>query len=383
MEASDGGKGVSADGVRRVERARFGTLPAPDGRAVDVITLRNARHVVLRAMTWGGIILSLETPDRTGRVADIVLGFDTLDGYLADSPYFGAIIGRYGNRIARGRFTLDGVEYELAQNNGVNHLHGGVRGFDKKLWDARTFERASEAGVAFTYTSPDGEEGYPGRLDASVTYTLDDDDALTIDYSATSDAPTVVNLTQHSYFNLDRPGSDVLRHELTIDADGYLPVDGSLIPTGAITPVAGTAFDFRRPRAVGARIDDDDRQLHLAGGYDHCYALGLTMGGVGGEGGAAPRRAAFVRDPATGRTLEVTTTEPGIQLYTSNFLNGSIRGKGGVAYPHRGGLCLETQHFPDSPNEPRFPTTVLRPGERYASRTVFRFGVDSAQKAIG
>ena len=365
---------IGAGAKGRVERTRFGTLPRPDGRAVDVITLRNRQGVVLRAMTYGGIILSLLTPDRAGRFADIVLGFDTLDGYLGDPPYFGAIIGRYGNRIARGRFTLDGVTYQLATNNGANHLHGGVRGFDKKLWEARTFERHDAAGVVLTYTSPDGEEGYPGRLDATVTYTLDDDDALTVDYAATTDAPTVVNLTQHSYFNLKRAGSDVLGHELTVDAEAFIPVDASLIPTGAIAPVAGTPFDFRQAMAIGARIDGEDAQLGLAGGYDHTFALGLTVGAPGtGPGG--PRRAAVVREPETGRTIEVATTEPGVQLYTSNFLNGSIVGKGGIAYPHRGGLCLETQHFPDSPNEPAFPSTVLRPGERYASRTVFRFGV--------
>lgn len=363
----------------RLERARFGTLPAPDGRAVDVITLRNRRGIVLRAMTWGGIILSLETPDRDGRFADIVLGFDTLDGYLGDSPYFGAIIGRYGNRIARGRFSLDGATYELARNNGANHLHGGIHGFDKKLWDARTFEGADSAGIAFSYASADGEEGYPGRLDATVTYTLDDDNALTIDYAATTDAPTVVNLTQHSYFNLKDPRGDILGHELTIDGDAFIPVDASLIPTGEIAPVDGTAFDFRDATPIGARIDDDDPQLEIAGGYDHTFALGLTATGETARG-ATLRRAALVHEPTTGRTIEVATTEPGVQLYTSNFLNGSIRGKRGVAYPHRGALCLETQHFPDSPNEPRFPTTVLRPGERYASRTVFRFGTDSSSK---
>jgi aldose 1-epimerase len=371
----------TASGAQRVERARFGTLPAPDGRAVDVITLRNRHGIVVRAMTWGGIILSLETPDRDGHAADIVLGFDTLDGYLGDSPYFGAIIGRYGNRIARGQFSLDGTRYDLARNNGANHLHGGVHGFDKKLWDARTFERAGSAGVAFSYLSPDGEEGYPGRLEATVTYTLDDEDALTIDYAATTDAPTVVNLTQHSYFNLKDAGGDVLGHELTIDADAFIPVDASLIPTGEIAPVQGTAFEFRKATAIGARIGDDDPQLTIAGGYDHTFALGLTASSSGGRRRALTR-AAFVHEPTTGRTIEVATTEPGVQLYTSNFLNGSIRGKGGVAYPHRGALCLETQHFPDSPNEPRFPTTVLRPGERYESRTVFRFGVSGNRRAI-
>jgi aldose 1-epimerase len=369
---------TDASTTRRVERRRFGTLPRPDGRAVDVITLRNRSGIVLRAMTWGGIILSLETPDRDGRFTDVVLGFDALEEYLGDSPYFGAIIGRYGNRIARGRFALDGASYQLARNNGENHLHGGVHGFDKQLWDARAFERDDAAGVALSYTSADGEEGYPGRLDVTVTYTLDDDDAITIEYAAATDAPTVVNLTQHSYFNLKGGGSTVLGHQLTIDADAFIPVDAALIPTGEIAPVQGTPFDFRQPAAIGARIDDDDPQLRLAGGYDHTFALGLTANAAAGK--TRPlRRAAFVREPTTGRTLDVATTEPGVQLYTSNFLNGSIRGKGGIPYPHRGGLCLETQHFPDSPNQPGFPSTVLRPGEKYGSRTVFRFGTDAPQ----
>ncbi|MFL5561463.1 MAG: aldose epimerase family protein [Gemmatimonadaceae bacterium] len=362
--------GSAARGGAGVERARFGVLP--DGRAVDVMTLRNRRGITLRAMTYGGIILSLITPDRSGVLGDIVLGFDTLEGYLGDSPYFGAIVGRYGNRIARGRFSLDGVEYQLATNNGANHLHGGVHGFDKKLWQAKTFERDDAAGVVLSYTSADGEEGYPGRLDATVTYTLDDADSLSLEYAATTDAPTVVNLTQHSYFNLGRAGDDVLAHELTVDADSFIPVNATLIPTGVVAPVRGTPFDFRTPVAIGARIDDQDPQLRLAGGYDHTYALGLTTA----QGAGSLRRAALVRDPASGRTLEVRTTEPGIQLYTSNFLNGSIQGKNGIAYPHRGALCLETQHFPDSPNQTAFPTTVLRPGERFSSQTLFTFGTD-------
>lgn len=359
----------------RVERARFGTLP--DGRAVDVVILRNRAGITLRAMTWGGIILSLSTPDRAGTFADVVLGFDTLDGYLGDSPYFGAIIGRCGNRIAKGRFTLDGVEYQLATNNGPNHLHGGIRGFDKVVWDARTVERSDAASVTFSYASADGEEGYPGRLDTTVTYTLDDRDELVVDYAATTSAPTVVNLTQHSYFNFGRAGSDVLAHELTIDADAIVAVDATLIPTGELAAVRGTPFDFRVATPIGARIDVDDVQLRLAGGYDHTFALGGGAARAASDGQlAAPRRAAFVHEPSSGRTMEVATTEPGVQLYTGNFLDGTIRGKAGVVYPHRGGFCLETQHFPDSPNQPRFPSVVLRPGERYQSRTVFRFGVD-------
>ena len=364
----------------RVERARFGTLP--DGRAVDVIVLRNRAGITLRAMTWGGIILSLSTPDRDGAFADVVLGFDALDGYLGDSPYFGAIIGRCGNRIAKGRFTLDGVEHRLATNNGPNHLHGGIRSFDKVVWDARTAEREDAGSVAFSYVSADGEEGYPGRLDATVTYTLNDRDELVVDYAATTSAPTVVNLTQHSYFNFGSAGSDVLAHELTVDADAFVAVDATLIPTGELAPVAGTPFDFSVATPIGARIDADDAQLRLAGGYDHTFVLdGRARAGAsrGTGDGTAPRlrRAALVREPSSGRTMEVATTEPGVQLYTGNFLDGTIRGKGGVVYPHRGGFCLETQHFPDSPNHPRFPSVVLRPGERYQSRTVFRFGVDA------
>ena len=349
----------------RIDRGKFGTLP--DGRVIDVITLRNRAGITLRAITYGGIIVSLSTPDRTGALDDIVLGFDTLDGYLGDSPYFGAIIGRCGNRIANGRFTLDGVEYHLARNNGPNHLHGGIRGFDKVVWDARTFERDDAAGVVLTYASPDGEEGYPGRLDAAVTYTLNDRDELVVDYAATTDAPTVVNLTQHSYFNLGHAGSDVLAHELTIDADSIVAVDATLIPTGELMPVQGTPFDFRVATTIGARINADHPQLKVAGGYDHTFVLG------GGAHAREPRRAAVVRAPSSGRTLEVETTEPGVQLYTGNFLDGSIRGEGGVVYPHRGGFCLETQHFPDAPNHPGFPSIELHPGENHESRTVFRF----------
>jgi aldose 1-epimerase len=349
----------------RIDRGKFGTLP--DGRVIDVVTLRNRSGITLRVITYGGIIVSLSTPDRAGELDDIVLGFDTLDGYLGESPYFGAIIGRVGNRIANGRFVLDGVEYHLAKNNGPNHLHGGIRGFDKVVWDARTFERGDAAGVVLTYASPDGEEGYPGRLDATVTYTLNDRDELVVGYSATTDAPTVVNLTQHSYFNLGHAGSDVLAHELTIDADAIVAVHATLIPTGELMPVQGTPFDFRVATPIGARINADHPQLKVAGGYDHTFVLGAKTD--------APRRAAFVRAPSSGRTLEVETTEPGVQLYTGNFLDGSIRGEGGVVYPHRGGFCLETQHFPDAPNQPAFPSIVLRRGAKYETTTVFRFGV--------
>lgn len=349
-----------------VLRSPFGT--APDGSAVELFTLVNARGTRLRATNYGGIIVSLETRDRAGQLGDIVLGFDTLDEYVAHpNPYFGAIIGRYANRIAGGRFMLKGVTYTLATNNGPNHLHGGLRGFDKVVWHAATFGGEGERSVALTHVSPDGDEGYPGTLTTRVTYTLTDRDELVIDYEATTDKLTVVNLTNHSYFNLKGSGN-VLDHELTIHADYYTPVDTMLIPRGGIAPVQDTPFDFRRPTRIGARIDAPHDQLTRAGGYDHNFVLER-------HGGDELVLAAHVHEPASGRTLEVRTTEPGVQLYTGNFLDGTLRGKGGVAIPHRGGFCLETQHFPNSPNELRFPTTTLKPGDVKRSRTVFAFGI--------
>jgi aldose 1-epimerase len=345
----------------------FGTMP--DGTAVDVVTLTNAHGVEVRAISYGGIIVSLRTPDRDGHLDDIVLGYDSLDGYVTNnSPYMGAIIGRYGNRIASGRFELDGQTHALATNDGPNHLHGGVRGFDKVVWSIDPRPDGPGVGVAFTRVSPAGEEGYPGALTSQVVYTLTDDNALTVEYRATTDAPTHVNLTQHSYFNLAGQGArDILAHELQIDADRYTPVDETLIPTGELADVTGTPFDFRRPAAIGARIDADDVQIARGRGYDHNFVLRRSGDGL--------ERAARVVDPSTGRTLEIATTEPGIQFYSGNFLDGSITGKAGRAYRHRYGFCLETQHYPDSPNQPSFPSTVLRPGEEYATTTVFRFGV--------
>ncbi|HWP99126.1 MAG TPA: aldose epimerase family protein [Vicinamibacterales bacterium] len=350
-------------------RAPFGRTP--DGTAVEAFTLASGRGVELQAITYGGIIVSLRAPDREGRAADVVLGYENLDGYLRDnSPYFGAIIGRYANRIGGARFTLDGHTYRLAANDGPNHLHGGLRGFDKRVWTAEPFERAAEAGVVLRYVSPDGEEGYPGRLEARVTYTLTARNELIVDYEATTDRPTVVNLTQHSYFNLTGGTRDILGHELWIDADRYTPVDEGLIPTGELAPVEGTPFDFRKPMPIGARIDTPHPQLQRGRGYDHNFVL------TGWRPGGEPRRVARLVDPSSGRTLEVATTEPGLQLYTGNFLDGRITGKGGRVYARRWGLCLETQHFPDSPNRPEFPSTVLRPGATYRSRTIFTFGVD-------
>ena len=298
-----------------------------------------------------------------------MLGFDSLEPYDAGSPYFGSIIGRYGNRIARGRFTLDGDTFALATNNGANHLHGGDVGFDKVVWAGEPFERDDAVGVVFTYTSPDGEEGYPGTLEVHVTYTLTDAGELVFDYHATTDRATPVNLTQHSYFNLaGSAADDILGHLLTIDAGRYTPVDTTLIPTGELAPLDGTPFDFRAPTAIGARIDDDHPQLAAGLGYDHNYVLDRTA-----EGGL--QRAALIHEPVTGRTLEIRTEEPGIQFYSGNFLDGTITGKGGRVYGHRSGFCLETQHFPDSPNQPGFPSTILRPAEEYGTRTVLIFGV--------
>ena len=348
-----------------VTRAAWGKMP--DGTGVDIYTLANANGVEIKAITYGGIIQSLRVPDRAGRFDDIVLGFDSLEGYLADHPFFGAIIGRYGNRIGKAQFTLDGQTYELAANNGPNHLHGGVKGFDKVLWKAEGTKGDDGPGVTFTRTSLDGEEGYPGNLNVRVTYTLTDRNELVVDYHATTDKGTPVNLTQHSYFNLAGQASgDILGHELMLNADRYTPVDETLIPTGELAPVQGTPFDFRQPTAIGARISQDHPQLKYGLGYDHNWVLSRKGDGL--------QLAARVHEPKTGRTLEVSTTEPGIQFYAGNFLDGKLTGKAGAVYRHRTGFCLETQHFPDSPNKPQFPSTILKPGAEYRSRTVFTFG---------
>ncbi len=333
------------------------------GEDVMLYTLANARGTLVKITPFGGIITSIIVPDRECRMGDVVLGFDELAGYTDKVPFFGAIIGRYGNRIAGGRFSLDGKSYTLACNNGPNHLHGGIRGFDKVLWQAENVQ-AESASLTLTYLSRDMEEGYPGNLSVKVIYTLTDDDRLVIDYSASTDKKSVINLTNHSYFNLAGEG-DILDHELFIDADRYTPVDEGLIPTGELAPVENTPFDFRTPQTIGARIGAQDEQLIRAGGYDHNYVLNGKMGEL--------RRAAAAFEPRTGRLLEVWTTEPGMQLYTGNFLDGTLTGKEGKVYGYRTGFCLETQHFPDSPNHPDFPTTVINPGEIWTSRTVFRF----------
>jgi aldose 1-epimerase len=347
---------------RKVEKQPFGKTA--DGTPVVLYTLTNSKGVRVAITNYGGIVVSLFTPDRNGNPGDIVLGFERLEDYLKGHPYFGAIIGRYGNRIAKGRFTLDGVEYKLAQNNGENHLHGGLVGFDKKVWKARDFVDAEGQHLELRYTSPDGEEGYPGNLDVTVTYSLNEQNQLRIDYVATTDKPTVVNLTNHSYFNLAGEG-DILGHLLRLNADYFTPVDAGLIPTGELRPVKGTPFDFTEPTPIGARIEQDDEQLRYGRGYDHNFVL------RGGGGSLA--EAAEVYEPKTGRVLRVLTTEPGVQFYTGNFLDGTLRGKYGRVYHRRTGFCLETQHFPDSPNKPHFPTTVLRPGQTYRSTTIYEF----------
>ena len=334
-------------------------------------TLKNTRGIELRVLDYGGTIVSLKAPNALGRLDDIVLGFGSPEAYVRSSPYFGAIIGRYGNRIARGRFTLDGRTYALATNNGLNHLHGGVKGFDKVVWDVTPFERQDSTGLVLRYTSPDGEEGYPGTLRVTVTYTLTETNELIFDYEATTDRATPINLTQHTYFNLAGEGDgDVLGHVLTLNADSITPVDSTLIPTGEIRSVEGTAFDFRTPAAIGARIDQDDEQLRYGRGYDHNFVLNRDR-----DRRAGPSLAARVYEPSSGRVMEVYTTEPGLQFYSGNFLDGTLTGKRGTDYSRRSGFTLETQHFPDSPNHPAFPPTILAPGTEYRSRTLLRFSV--------
>ena len=327
-------------------------------------TLTNSHGVEVRAMNYGGIILSIRVPDRKGQLADIVLGHDTLEGYIPNPPYLGAIVGRFANRIANGTFTLDGKTYTLPKNDGPNTLHGGVtRTFDKVVWDG---EPKGRSGVSFTYLSKDGEEGFPGNLKVTVTYTLTDANALIIDYEATTDKSTPINVSQHSYFNLKGQGNgDILDHEIMINADRFTPVDKNLIPTGELASVAATPFDFRKPTAVGARINDDNDQLKKGHGYDHNFVLD--------SGGGKLSEAAEVYEALSGRVMTVLTDQPGVQFYTGNFLDGTIKGKGGKVYGHRAALCLETQHFPDSPNHPKFPSTELKPGQKYHTVTIFRF----------
>jgi aldose 1-epimerase len=356
-----------AKGKLQVRQETFGKTA--DGKSVDLYTLTNSNGLEVRAMTYGGIIVSMRVPDRKGKLADIVLGHDDFDGYLVNPPYFGAIVGRYANRIANGTFTLDGVKYTLPKNDGQNTLHGGLIGFNKVIWEAKEFKNEKGVGVAFNYLSKDGEEGFPGNLKVKVSYTLTNENQLIIDYEATTDKATPLNLTQHTYFNLAGEGNgDILAHEVMLNADRFTPADKTLIPTGEIRPVKGTPLDFTTPTAIGARINDNYEQLVIGHGYDHNFVIkrkdnSLTL-------------AARAREPNSGRVLEVFTTEPAVQLYSGNFLDGTLVGKQGHAYKKREGFCLETQHFPDSPNHPDFPSTILRPGTTFRSQTVFKFSAE-------
>jgi aldose 1-epimerase len=346
-----------------------GQVKTTDFDSIKLYTLKNSAGMEVKISNYGATVTSIVTADRNGKMADIALGYNDVSGYMnaVDKPYFGSIVGRYGNRIAKGKFTIDGKEYSLATNNGENHLHGGVIGFDKVVWDA---EVAGQHAVTFRYLAKDGEEGYPGNLKIAVTYTLTNDNELKIDYLATTDQKTPVNLTNHTYFNLKGEGEgDILGHELMLNAKGMTPVDRGLIPTGKIVPVADTPFDFTKAKAIGRDIGKTDQQLEYGGGYDHNFVL--DKAGKAGEMTLAAR----VYEPTTGRFMEVFTEEPGIQFYCGNFLDGRLKGKAGKIYVYRGGFCLETQHYPDSPNQPNFPSTILKPGETYRTKTIYRFSV--------
>ncbi len=345
-----------------MKKTTFGKMP--DGQVIDLYTLTNRNGMEVTITNYGGRVVSLLAPDRAGKVADIVLGFDDLGGYLRDNPYFGALVGRYANRIANGKFKLDGVEYHVPRNDGPNALHGGIRGFDKRVWTAHDTSKENPS-LELSYLSKDGEEGYPGNLSVKVVYTLTDGNELEIDYTATADKDTVLNLTNHSYFNLAGQGNgDILKHQLMINADRFTPINSALIPTGELRPVDGTPFDFSKPTAIGARISNADEQLKFGKGYDHNFVLKRQ-----GEGLVV---AARVTDPESGRVMEVLTTQPGVQLYTGNFLDGTIHGKGGRVYGYRSALCLETQHFPNSPNQPNFPPTELKPGQVFHETTIYK-----------
>jgi len=343
-----------------IEKKDFGHLS--DGQKVDLYVLNNPGGMKAAITNYGAILVSLEVPDKNNEYADITLGYDDLEGYLEETPYFGATVGRYANRIKGAEFTLNGKKYPLAKNDNNNHLHGGIKGFDKRVWNAEPFEKEDSAGITFRYLSPDGEEGYPGNLYCTVTYTLTENNELRIDYEAETDKATPVNLTHHSYFNLKGQGNgDILGHELFLNADKYTPVDKELIPTGEILSVKDTPLDFTEPEAVGERIEK------VPGGYDHNFVLKGEQGTL--------RLAARVFEPESGRVMEIHTTEPGIQFYSGNFLDGTLKGKSGKIYEKHYGFCLEPQHFPDSPNHPEFPSTILEPGDKYSTATVFRFSL--------
>jgi aldose 1-epimerase len=341
-----------------------------DGQQVQLFTLTNKNGIEAKITNFGGIIVSLKTPDRKGQLTDIVLGYDNLEGYVGDTAFFGALIGRYGNRIAKGQFVLNGKTYQIPLNDGPNALHGGPNAFNKKVWTAKDVSTHSTPMLQLTYLSKDGENGFPGNLSVQVTYSLTSDNELRIDYAATTDKDTVLNLTNHSYFNLKGEGQgDILQHEVRLNANKFTPVDATLIPTGELKPVQGTPFDFRKSTAIGARINMDDQQLKYGWGYDHNWVLN-------GMGSGQLVMAARVHEATTGRVLEVLTDQPGVQFYSGNHMDGTIRGKGGKIYPKRGGLCLETQHYPDSPNHPAFPSTELKPGQKFHSTTIYKFGVE-------
>jgi len=348
-----------------IEKQIFGSTKS--GAPVDLYTLTNDNGVVVKVTNYGGIITSIVTPDRDGNVGEITLGLDTLEDYLGLHPFFGALVGRYANRIGRGKFTLDGVEYQLVMQDGKNHLHGGTVGFDKVVWEAKSASVDDEVSLTLTYVSADGEEKYPGTLTSTVTYTLNNDNELGIDYQAATDKATVLNLTNHSYFNLAQ-AETILDHVIMINSDSFTVVDEEVIPTGDIRSVEDTALDFRQATRIGDRIESDEEQMQYAGGYDHNWV-------VKGEPGQM-RLAARVTEPTTGRVLEVSTTQPGVQFYAGNMMPDEMTGRGGATYKWRSGLCLETQHYPDSPNQPDFPTTVLRPGEKYHEVTVFKFSAE-------
>ena len=352
-------------GTSAVRREPFGTTA--EGRQVERFTLTSSSGITITVLSFGGAIQSILTPDRTGTLADVTLGYDTLAEYERDKSYLGSLVGRYANRIRAGRFSLDGRDYTLAQNAGGNHLHGGKRGFNKAVWTVEPFQDGADVGVVLEHLSPDGDEGYPGMLRVRVSYRLTANAELQIDFLATTDAATPVNLTQHAYFNLAGTGAgDILGHELELNASRFTPVDATLIPTGELRSVRGTPFDFSTAETIGSRIEADDEQLRLAGGYDHNFVLDRR-----GTGELA--LAARLTDPVSGRGIDIHTTEPGIQFYTGNFLDGTVAGKGGIPHRYRSGLALETQHFPNSPNEPSFPSTILRPGAEHRSRTVYHF----------
>ncbi|MFL1013421.1 aldose epimerase family protein [Flavisericum labens] len=361
---------VPAEEKSTITKSEYGKMP--DSTTVEAYVLKNANGVEMNVITFGGRITSLKVPNKNGDFENVILGFDNLEDYLEDNPFFGALIGRFGNRIANGKFSLNGEEYTLATNDGPNHLHGGVDGYDRVVWNAEAIEDDKNPGLKLTYLSKDGEEGYPGNLNITVVYTLTEDNTLEVDYKATTDKATVINLTQHAYFNLTGDfNNDILGHEVVINADAFLPVDGTLIPTGEIRKVEGTPFDFTSPKIVGQEINSENNQLELGKGYDHCWVLNGEKGSM--------RMAASAYDKNSGRFMEIYSTEPAIQFYTGNFLDGTLPNPAGGTYAHRTGFCLETQHYPDSPNQEEFPSVVLNPGETYSTKTSFRFSVKKAE----